>query len=623
MSNSYILGRLEALREENNNYADDRWRVRQIMNGGPQGIAAIMAWDQGKGTSGKLSALGHDLPAVNMMASGVERLAQKVGEPPSLQMPYGTRDSDTARREAETREHIVEGWDHMSRLRLQFPQIGRWLPGYAFYAWVIRPRRDKVTGQLWPHLELRDPFDSWPGYFGVEQQPVEIAFRRDVPIEVLKHTYPEHDWDGMLRKREKKQSGSDGRYLLPSGQATGTESSWEGRGGGTQVLEYYCDEGTYVCVPEFALVLDFAPNICSTGPMFVVGKRFSFDRLQSAYHHVIGLVAQQAKFNVLALIATEDGVFRETNIIGGDVESGDYEKGRGAINYLTTGTQLERPAGDSTFGIFQQIDRLERQLRIGAAYDTGSDSIAQQGGFITGQGQRELRNPVDVNIDEYQKVIGAALEMADTRRLEWEERHEKSKNKRLFYIEGNRAKAETYVPLEAIAGHWRSRRIYGMMAGWDDNSKIVAGLQLMQAGVIDATTMRENLKGLDNLPLVEDRTLAERARNDLFAMLEAAAQQVDPMTGQPNATAAMALQQIEEHPDRTTQIFKKFFTPAPPQPTPEEAGAMAPGMPPGMPGVPPGEAELGPGPTVQTVLSEMEANGRTGGGVQTVAVNRS
>ena len=165
-----------------------------------------------------------------------------------------------------------------------------------------------------------------------------------------------------------------------------------------------------------------------------------------------------------------------------------------------------------------------------------------------------------------------------------------------------------------------------MMAGWDDNSKIVAGLQLMQAGVIDATTMRENLKGLDNLPLVDDRTLSERARNDLFSMLEAAAQQIDPMTGQPNATAAMALAEIEEHPDRTTEVFKKFFTPAPPQPSPEEMAMMSPGAAPGaMRGTPPpgAEADLGPGPTVQTVLSEMEANGRTGGGVQTVAVNRS
>jgi len=611
-----ILDRLDVLRAENSAYADDRWRVRQIMNGGAAGIAAIMAWDQGKGTSGKLSKLGADLPAVNMMASGVERLAQKVGQPPALQMPYGNRDSAQARREAETREHMVEGWDHMSRVNLQFPQIGRWLPGYAFYSWVIRPRRDKVTGQLWPHLELRDPFDSWPGYFGVDQQPVEIAYRRNVPIPVLERTYPEYNWGAITKSRQKENQ----RYLMPDGNAVGTETTWAGTGGGTQILEYYCDEGCYVCAPEFGMILDYTENICDTGPMFVVGKRFSFDRLQSAYHHVIGLVAQQAKFNVLALIATEDGVFRETNIIGGDVESGEYEKGRGAINYISAGASIERPAGDSTFGVFQQIDRLERQLRIGAAYDAGSDSLAARGGFITGRGQQELRDPVDVNIDEYQVVIGAALEEADTRRLEWEEKHERSKTKRLFWIEGNRTKAETYVPKEAISGHWRSRRVYGMMAGWDDNSKIVAGLQLLQAGVIDVTTMRENLKGLDNLPLIDDRALADRARADLFAMLEAAASEKDP-------TAALALQEIQEHPDKATDIFKKYFTPQPPQPSPEEAAMMAGGMPGAPPpgALPPGAepAEMGPGPTVQTVLSEMEANGRTGGGVQTVAVNRS
>lgn len=610
MAISYVMERLAALRSENAPYLADRWRTRQIMNGGAQGIAAVMAWNQGKESSGQLSGLGDDLPAVNMLASGIERLAQKVGQPPSLKMPYGQKDTEETRKAAEKLEYIVEGWDHMSRVDLQYRQIGRWLPGYAFYSQVITPQRNRVTGQLWPHLSLRDPFDSWPGYFGVDQQPAEIAYRRAVSVQVLKRVYPEYDWEDYLKKRSPSTMMSSPAIR----DHVGGSESWDGPGGKIQVLEYYNDAGCYVCVPEFELILDYSPNICDTGPMFVVGKRISFDRMISAYHHVIGLMAQMAKLNMLSLIAAESSVFKETNIIG-DLESGEYERGWGAVNFFSQGTTIDRPTGENNYQVWQQIDRIERQLRIGAAYDEGSDSLAARGGFITGRGQRELRDPVEANIDEYQTVIARTTEEADTRRLEWEDKHEASKKKKVFWIRGNVSAEETYVPKKDIAGNYHSQRVYGMMAGWDDSQKIVAGLQLLQARVIDPLTFQENLRGLDNTPQINQRASQWRAKEDVFLMLEARAQQGDP-------AAAMALVEIMDDPDNMTTVMKRLFTPAEPAPTPEEVAMMAGGgIPPGA--VPPGaEAELGPGPTVQTILSELEASGVTGGGAQTVSVNR-
>ena len=603
-SNGHVLYRIEDLRKTNSDYQGDRTRIRQIMNGGPAGIAAIMAWDQGKGSSGRMNsnALGDDLPAANMMASGVERLAQKVGVVPTLKMPYGIRDSDRARKAAEKRERIVEGWDRLSNIRMQFPQVGRWLPGYAYVAWVIRPRTDGVTGQLWPHMELRDPFDTWPGFFGAGQQPTEVAFRRNVPIPALEAAYPDIPWSAYSEKRKETDKPKHNRGGQPA-----REASWEGAGGGVQIIEYLDDTGTYVCAPEFEVVSDYIPNKLDTGPMFHIAKRFSFDRLLSQYHHVIGLVSMMAKMNVLSLIAAEDSVFKETNIIG-DMEGNTYERGRFAINFFEPGTRIEKPTGENNQQIFQQIDRLERQLRIGAAYDQGSDSLAARGGFITGKGQQELRDPIQANIGEYQRIISSAMETLDTRRLEWEEKHEGSKKKRVFYIDGSKQGEETYTPKTDIDGSWRSRRVYGMMATWDDSSKIVAGLQLLQGGIIDTLTMQENLDGIDDVTKVNQRINQDRARNDLFAALEQRAAEGDPQ-------ATMIMVEIMDKPDKTVEILKKFFTPEDPQMSPEEA-AMA-GQ---------GGAELegggGPLPQVQTVLSELEASGRTGGGVQSVSVNR-
>lgn len=605
-SKDYVLHRVDALRAQNLSFTGDKQRIRAIMNGGPSGIAAIMAWDQGKGSSGGMNSrsLGTDLPAANMMASGVERLAQKIGVPPTLKMPYGNRDSESARKKAEKRERIVEGWDHLSDVKMQFPQVGRWLPGYAFVCWVIRPRKDKVTGQLWPHMELRDPYDTWPGTYGADQAPHEIAFKRSVPIEALEHAYPDIAWSNYRSKRA-KTSPQQGRGLAGSAVAT-IDDSWEGTGGGTQILEYMDDTGSYVCAPEFGLVIDYIPNILTTGPMFHLAKRFAFDRLTSQYHHVIGLVAMMAKFNVLGLIAAEDSVFKETNIIG-DMEGNTYERGRFAINFFETGTTVEKPTGDNNQQLFQQIDRLERQLRIGAAYDQGSDSLAARGGFITGRGQQELRDPIEANIGEYQRIISHAMETLDTRRLEWEERHEQDKRKRVFYIDGSKQGEETYVPNKDIDGSWRSRRVYGMMATWDDNSKIVAGLQLLQGGIIDTLTMQENLDGLDDVAKINQRIYQDRARQDLFSALEQMAAANDPR-------AAMVLVQILDKPDQTVEILKKFFTPQEPEMSPEEQAMAAAG----------GQEEmsLGPPPNVQSVLSELEASGVVGGGVQTVQTTR-
>ena len=122
------------------------------------------------------------------------------------------------------------------------------------------------------------------------------------------------------------------------------------------------------------------------------------------------------------------------------------------------------------------------------------------------------------------------------------------------------------------------------MAGYDEPQKIVTGLQLLQAGIIDKQTLQENLDGLDNLVRVNDRILKEKADNVLFDTLLAQAQQGDPK-------ATMAVVQIRKNPDDMQNILDKFFTaekPEIPQPEQELLGGSS--LPPQ--GPPPGIAEL-------------------------------
>ena len=48
--------------------------------------------------------------------------------------------------------------------------------------------------------------------------------------------------------------------------------------------------------------------------------------------------------------------------------------------------------------------------------------------------------------------------------------------------------SEKYNPSSDIMGSYKTRRVYGAMAGYDEPQKIVTGLQLLQAGIIDKET---------------------------------------------------------------------------------------------------------------------------------------
>jgi len=595
-STEHIIERSSILKGMHN--LTDRSRIRAVMNGGALGVQAVL--NHGAGTpyqgagsgKGADSSLGVDLPTANIMHSGMERLAQRIGRPPTLKTDMiPTRDTNKARKMAEKRARIVTGWDDISNMEMQYPQIGRWLPGYGFTFHTIRERN--FGGEMYPVAELRDPYDVYPGTWGVDQQPSEVAIYRQVSRKGLKEAYPEYR-EVMDTKWRAQAQGS-----IP---IIGETSNWEGNPHApVTVIEYYCDDGTYVVCPEINTRLSYIPNPLTSGPAFVMTKRFSFDQLQGQYHHVFGLMAMMAKLNILGLIGVEDSTFRETNIIG-EMVGDEYERGRKAVNQFEPGTRIEKPTSDQLQQTWQAINILERQFRIGANYDVAQDGQSPNS-FATGQGVRELGSSADQNVKEYQTAIKHSVELIDRKRLEWEQEMHPTKTKRVYWFEGGSQFEETYVADEDIDHDYRTKRIYGAMATFDENSKIVAGLQLVQARIMDRRTMQENLDGFDNVSLINERIDQDMAKEMLLQSLGARAQQGDP-------AADMALVEILDKPSGATDTLKKIFTPQEPQMSPEEEAMMAQGG--GMEGDP---GATGPPPAVQTVLAQMEAQG---GGVQSV-----
>ena len=572
-----LQDRITQLHYDNQEAYATRGRIRAIMNGGPSGILALLG-DQIKGFQ------EWQVPVPNLMNTGLEHLAQKIGRIPNLKIDIpNDRDSERSKQKAEKIARIVTAYDDNQRLDIQMPQVGRWLPGYGFAVWVIREKKD-ANGVPYPCAELRDPYNCFPGYYGADQKPVDLSIVRRVPKYALENVYPDFK-DAINREAKHEGLNIGGGYASP--YTDSYSGSWANSNGqGDLVAEYYNDEGTYVYHMASGTVFDFVPNPLSSGPAFVVAKKFSFDQLEGQYDQIIGLMAAMAKINVMSIIAMEDAVFTETNI-SGELESGQYRKGRFAVNYLSPGTQVSKPASNVPYQIFQQIDRVERQLRIGGAYPVTDDSQSPLS-FATGRGLEELGASMSLMIREYHTVMADAIEQTDAKRLEWDSVMYGGKPKPLSGYMDNKFYAEKYDPEKDIGFNYKTRRVYGAMAGYDEPQKIVTGLQLLQAGIIDTQTLQENLDGLDNIVRVNERITREKADKVLFDTLLAQSQAGDQR-------ATMAIVEIRKNPGDVQNILDKFFTPQEPQMTEEEIsfvegqGPQGPQVP---QGPPPGIAQL-------------------------------
>jgi len=588
LDNEALYKKIDYLRIINQEQMIDRARIRDIMNGDESAVKALLG--------NTINVEYHELPAPNLFLTALERFSQKLGRSPDLKVDIiNEKDSERARKKSEKLERIVLAYDKFQKLHMQLPQAARWLPGYGFVAWTIGHRRDRDDNP-YPYAELQDSFTCYPGVFGNDQQPSELAIIRRVPHAVLAEQYPEAK--GYIYAREDNQ-GFQNPYsaLIDTRNNAGTWANSTGHG--KVLVQYYDNEGTYVYLPENKKTIDFIPNVLKSGPAFVLAKRYSFDQMQSQFQHITGLMANMAKINILGTIAMEDAVFTETNIVG-EIESGKYRKGRFAVNYLTPGSQVSKPVNNLPYQLFQQVDRLERHLRLGAAYPVSDDGQSPNA-FVTGRGLEELGQSASLHVREYQTILKEALQEMDAKRLEYDELMFGNVRKPIAGRHKGTAFKETYSPDTDISEVYETRRVYGVMAGFDEPQKIITGLQLKQQGIIDTQTLQENMDGLDNITKIQQRISAEKAETVLFESLMAQAAQGDPK-------ATMAAVEIRKNPQNITDILDKFYTPEEPEMTPEEmmlAQQQMGGMP-GMPGMPQGP---GPEPDIASVLA-----GLTGGG---------
>jgi hypothetical protein len=302
-----------------------------------------------------------------------------------------------------------------------------------------------------------------------------------------------------------------------------------------------------------------------------------------------------AKFNILFLTAMEDNVFAPTNITG-DFD-GQYKTGRRAVNRLSPGTTVDRPQSNVSYQAGEFLSRTERNLRNIIRYSVQDDGDSPLN-FATGAGLDELQATANAEIQEYQKVIRYALQDLDAKRLEWDEAVSPNTKKPLAGLREGQPKTETYTPSKDIKQAYTTKRVFGIMAGFDDPQKIVAGGQLLQMGLIDRVSLQEKIDGLDDLTLVNERRHVDLMEDILSQSLNQLAASGD------QRALMLAIEELPAgHPMKET--LTKYFAPGEPELSEEEQAMIGGGQP--------------EQPTdITTVLSRLTGSGQQGG-IQTVS----
>jgi len=601
-----VLDRVNELREARDETFESQMLTARVMDGGQWAVQAL----QGNYRDQSL----RNLPIANYIRDAAEAFAGRLSSIPDLRVdpPSTGKQSDenaSKLKAAEKRARIVASYDddHNDALGEKIPMLARWVPGAGYAVFTVDPAM--VGGYPYPRASLHSPLDTMMAAWTSIAPPEDVGFVRKVPLRELKRLFPEHASKfGNYESQDNMSGAVDLAQLRP--------------GLGVEVVQYYDRYGCWWLYPHRRILLDFVPNPLESGPSFVAVTKFNYNRLRGEYDDMIGPMISMARLQILTELGVQKGIKQPTNLFtgAGGPLSGNYKMGHSAVNVFDTNARVEIPQGTIQFQAWQQLDRLERTLRIEGTLpmqDTGESPMS----FVTGRGLNALTERVDRSVKEYQRIFKSALQRLDSVRLEYDEKAWPDMSKPMQGVRKGSAFSETYKPATHIKGSWRTRREYGAMAAVDEATKLNGMMLMTQADPpwVSTAWVRGQLDDL-GMPVtqIEDQIRAERADRalDSYIMSHAA----EPSS--PEHIRALRLM-LEDLPAGPRKERAMEFLASMEEAQEEQQRAMEAQQQGGMQQAPPSEQEvlaaLGGGGATPTTLARITAGGAAQGGTQVIA----
>ena len=534
----------------------------------------------------------------NMVDIAARDIAEVIAPLPSFGCTSTSMVSEQARKKADKRGEIVNGYVDFSDLQAQmFNAADR----YVTYGFVPAQVEIDLENEM-PRIKFFDALGSYPVIDRYGR--VTMFFQRMMkPTEELMAKYPEV------------------AHLIYDKNNTTTVS---------EIVRFHDKDQDVLFMPnKNNLVLDRAPNVMGEVMIRVVQRPSLDDQSRGQFDDVLAIQVAKARYALLSLEAATKSVQAP---IAMPLDSQELALGPDAIMRSSKPNEIRRVPLELPGNVFAQSQILEQELRLGSRFpDARTGNI--DASIITGQGVKALMGGFDTQIKTAHAMFARAFTELLALCLKVDEKIFGNKEKELRGIYNGTPYNIKYKPSRDIANDYTVDVQYGLMAGLDPNRALVFGLQARGDKLISRDFLRRQMPFSFNATQEEERVETEELRDAMKQAIASYAQAIPALAsqGQDPSDILRKLSYVISARQKGTPIevaISEAFQPENPAPT-AAPGAVSPesmGMPSEsavgggqlpmgmsetgrMQGVAPGQIAPGGRPDVQSLLASLNQRG--------------
>ena len=496
-----------------------------------------------------------------MIANFVDVAARDIAEVlaplPSFNCHTADTTSDQAKNRAAKRTMIANNIVEFSGLQTQMYTGADWYLTYAFLPFVVEPDLEARM----PRIRIENPLGAYPE-FDRYGRCVSYTKRYLKTIRELIVEFPEYE----------------SQILGPLGR--------QNQDLNTQIdlIKYEDKDQVVLFLPQRGdLVLRKANNLL--GKMTVrVARRPGIDQEdpRGQFDDVLWAQIARARFSLLAMDAAEKSV-NAPMVVPQDLQ--EFAFGPDAVMRTSNPAGVRRVQLDLPPAAFQEQSVLEGEMRMGSRYPEGRSGQIDAS-IITGSGVQALLGGFDTQVKAGQQILAEVLQDVMALALEMDERLFPGKKQITGVYQGAPYKLE-YDPAKDIKGDYSVQVRYGLMSGLDPSRALIFSLQALQAKLISAEFVMQELPWMVNVIKEKERIDIENLENSLMGALSATSQAIPQMATQgqdPSEIVSNIAEVIDMRrkginiADAVMQVFKKP-EPQPAAPAPAIPDAMSAPMP--------------------------------------------
>jgi hypothetical protein len=534
----------------------------------------------------------------NMVDIAARDLAEVIAPLPAFNCNSTTMVSESARKKADKRGEIVNGYVDFSNLQSQmFTAADR----YVTYGFVPAEVEIDVKHKM-PRIRFLDSIGSYPviDRFG---RVVKFYQRIMKPTTELMAQYPE-----LANLIYSKDSPSD---MM-------------------EVVRYHDKDQDVLFIPNRNnLILDRAVNPIGEVMIRVVQRPSIDDQSRGQFDDVLAIQVAKARYALLSLEAATKAV-QAPIAMPTDVQ--ELALGPDAIMRSANPQAIRRVPLEIPAGAFAQQGVLEQELRLGSRYPE-SRTGNLDASIVTGRGVQALMGGFDTQIKTAHSMFARTFVDLISVCLRVDEAVFGNDEKELKGNHHGTPYSIKYKPNRDIDGDYTVDVQYGLMAGLDPNRALVFGLQARGDKLISRDFLRRQMPFSFNATQEEAKVDTEELRDAMKQAIASYAQAIPALAsqGQDPSEILVALSAVINARQKGTSIevavadaFKQPEVPTPAGITPETvspdgmpvegpagAGQLPAGLSPTgrMVGTAAGQIAPGGRPDVQSLLASLTQQG--------------